>query len=154
MAFCDASSSDWQQYTLTKTVVFCLSLSLCLPGCLAESVCLPVCLPVFLPLCLPASLSVFLCLSVCVTFFSLSLLSLSVSHSHPPSPSSLSSPPLLCIGPVAEVDVTYVLLMLSVGEAPTVLEGLPDLAVMEGDTTIFECKISGEPLPSIRWLVS
>ena len=44
--------------------------------------------------------------------------------------------------------------MLSVGEAPTVLEGLPDLAVMEGDTTVFECKISGEPLPSIRWSVN
>ena len=34
-----------------------------------------------------------------------------------------------------------------------VLEGLPDLAVMEGDTTVFECKISGEPLPSIKWSV-
>ena len=34
------------------------------------------------------------------------------------------------------------------------LEGLPDLAVMEGDTTVFECKISGEPLPSIRWSVN
>ncbi|XP_046554801.1 titin-like [Haliotis rubra] len=39
-----------------------------------------------------------------------------------------------------------------VGEAPAVLEGLPDLAVMEGETAILECKISGEPEPSIKWM--
>ncbi|KAK7507540.1 hypothetical protein BaRGS_00001475, partial [Batillaria attramentaria] len=54
----------------------------------------------------------------------------------PPSPSS---------GPITAREPIL-------GEAPTVLEGLPDLAVMEGDTTVFECKISGEPVPSIKWM--
>ncbi|GFO38541.1 titin, partial [Plakobranchus ocellatus] len=39
-----------------------------------------------------------------------------------------------------------------VGEAPTVLEGLPDIAVTEGDTAMLGCKISGEPAPTIKWL--
>ncbi|RUS90387.1 hypothetical protein EGW08_001882, partial [Elysia chlorotica] len=39
-----------------------------------------------------------------------------------------------------------------VGEAPTVLEGLPDVAVTEGETVLLGCKISGEPAPTIKWL--
>lgn len=42
-------------------------------------------------------------------------------------------------------------IFIAVGEAPTVLEGLPDVAVVEGDTAILGCKISGQPTPTIKW---
>lgn len=38
-----------------------------------------------------------------------------------------------------------------VGEAPSVLEGLPDVSVLLGETAYMECKISGEPVPTIAW---
>ena len=41
--------------------------------------------------------------------------------------------------------------IFSAGEAPAVLEGLPDLTIREGDNTVFECKLSGVPTPTIKW---
>ncbi|GFS00827.1 titin [Elysia marginata] len=54
-------------------------------------------------------------------------------------PFSQPSEPITAVDPV-------------VGEAPTVLEGLPDVAVTEGETALLGCKISGEPAPTIKWL--
>jgi hypothetical protein len=39
----------------------------------------------------------------------------------------------------------------TVGEAPSVLEGLPDVSVLLGENAYIECKISGEPEPTIAW---
>lgn len=41
--------------------------------------------------------------------------------------------------------------IFAVGEAPSVLEGLPDVSVLLGETAYMECKISGEPTPTIAW---
>lgn len=46
---------------------------------------------------------------------------------------------------------TIFVVVLSVGEAPSVLEGLPDVSVLLGETAYMECKISGEPTPTIAW---
>jgi hypothetical protein len=43
------------------------------------------------------------------------------------------------------------LFFTSVGEAPSVLEGIPDVSVLLGESTTLECKISGEPKPSVEW---
>ncbi|KAK3083483.1 hypothetical protein FSP39_023775 [Pinctada imbricata] len=37
------------------------------------------------------------------------------------------------------------------GEAPSVLEGLPDISVLLGEDAYLECKISGQPEPSVSW---
>lgn len=42
----------------------------------------------------------------------------------------------------------------TVGEAPSVLEGIPDVSVLLGEATTLECKINGQPQPSVEWLVN
>lgn len=37
------------------------------------------------------------------------------------------------------------------GEAPSVLEGLPDISVLLGEDATMECQISGKPEPSVTW---
>lgn len=37
------------------------------------------------------------------------------------------------------------------GEAPSVLEGLPDISVLLGEDATLECQISGKPEPSVTW---
>ncbi|KAH9498303.1 hypothetical protein Btru_006488 [Bulinus truncatus] len=56
------------------------------------------------------------------------------------------------VGPTSPPSVPITAREPIVGEAPTVLEGLPDVAVTEGDTAVLGCKISGQPTPTIKWL--
>ena len=57
------------------------------------------------------------------------------------------------VGPFSPPSKPIKAIDIIVGEAPAVLEGVPDVVVTAGETALLACKINGDPIPSIKWSV-